>query len=68
MAEHEYLMSIQRYFGGEKRFMVTAFSKEEAVEKAKSTLFYHDDNTISSSLKCVRKLKPSFGKEEQSND
>lgn len=63
MIEHEYLMSIQCYFGGEERFQVTATSKTEAVEKAKKTPFYRSDNTMSSTLKCVRKLKPSFGKE-----
>lgn len=63
MIEHEYLMSIQRYFGGEERFMVTATCKAEAVEKAKKTPFYRSDNTISGTLVCVRKLKPSFGKE-----
>lgn len=58
---HEYLMSMQRYFGGETRFQVTAESKEEAIEKAKKTIFYvHDDNTIKNSLRVVKKLKPSF--------
>lgn len=65
MPEHEYLMSIQRYFGGEKRFQVTATSKAEAIEKAKKTLFYCDSDSIKFSLKCIRKLKPSFGKEVQ---
>lgn len=64
MIEHEYLMSVQCYFGGEKRFQVTAFNREAAIEKAKRTQFYRDDNTIPGTLKCVRKLKPSFGKVE----
>lgn len=68
MPEHEYLMSIQRYFGGEERFQVTATSKEKAVEKAKGTPFYRSDNTISGTLKCVRKLKPSFGKDGADDD
>ena len=61
---HEYLMSIERYFGGEERFQVTAKNKTDAIEKAKETSYYRSDNTISSSLKCIRKLKPSFGNKE----
>lgn len=63
--KHEYLMSIERYFGGEERFQVSADNKAEAVERAKDTSFYRSDNTISSSLKCIRKLKPSFGRKEE---
>jgi hypothetical protein len=63
MPEHEYLMSIERYFGGEKRFQVTATSKEEAIEKAKKTPFYCCGEVLQYTLKCIRKLKPSFGKQ-----
>lgn len=57
----EYLMSMERYFGGEFRFMVTAENKTEAIEKAKKTTYYlHDDGYIKSSLRVVKKLKPSF--------
>lgn len=59
---HKYLMSIERYFGGEERFQVTAENKADAIEKAKETSYYRSDNTISSSLKCIRKLKPSRAK------
>jgi hypothetical protein len=68
MTEHEYLMSIETYFGGEKRFQVTAANKTEAVEKAKETQFYRSDNTIPDTLKCIRKLKPSFGKDGAEDD
>jgi hypothetical protein len=63
MIEYEYLMSVQCYFGGEKRFQVSAFNREAAIEKAKKTPFYRSDNTISGTLVCVRKLKPSFGED-----
>lgn len=68
MAEHEYLMSVQRYFGGENRFQVTATSKAEAIEKAKKTPFYCNGEVHQCTLKCVRKLKPSFGKEGACDD
>lgn len=68
MAEHEYLMGIQRYFCGEERFMVTATSKAEAIEKAKQTPFYRNGEVWRDTLRCVRKLKPSFGKEGAGDD
>lgn len=63
MPEHEYIMGIQRYFGGEKRFQVTATSKAEAIEKAKQTPFYQSNDVWRDKLRCVRKLKPRFGKD-----
>lgn len=58
---HEYLMEIDHYFGSPKRFQVVADTKEEAIEKAKETSFYkNDDCLIKSSLRVVKKLKPSF--------
>lgn len=62
MPKHEYLMSVQRYFGGEKHFQVIATSKAEAIEKAKQTPFYRSGEVLRDTLRCIRKLKPSFGK------
>lgn len=57
---HEYLVEIECYFGRRYRFQVSAESKEEALEKAKETVYFKDDNAIKSSLRVVKKLKPSF--------
>ena len=63
---HEYLMEIQQYFGGRMRFQVVAESREDAMTKARLYLNerrYDKDNRIEDSLRVVKKLKPSFGKE-----
>lgn len=57
---HDYLVEIECYFGRRYRFQVTAESKEMALEKAKETVYFKDDNAIKSSLRVVRKLKGGF--------
>ena len=58
---HEYLMEIDYYFIGARRFQVTALNKADAMERAKEAPIYKDREAIKSSLRVVRKLKPSFG-------
>lgn len=64
---HEYLMEVDKYFGGTLRFQVTANSKSEALDVARNSNFFksHCSEIYEPSLRCIRKLKPSFGKEEK---
>ena len=65
---HDYLMEVDHYFNGPIRFQVTAENKNDAMVKGLKFLnrgANHYVNCISGSLRCVRKLKPSFKKEEQ---
>ena len=58
-------MEYETYFGGKRRFQVNATNKEEAKKKGAEYIarMPGSDNVIKESLRCVKKLKPSFGKE-----
>lgn len=62
---HRYLMVIDKYFGGVASFEVEAENKSQALETAKNSKIYKSDFTISDSLKCVGKVKPSYKKIEE---
>ena len=61
---HEYLMEVQHYFLGKQRFQVNADNKIAAVEKGieYANRVFGRDNYISGTVKAIRKLKPSFGR------
>ena len=62
---HEYLMEVERWFGGHYRFQVLAYSKEHAMMSGKMYLTSTEPNYSNEyhmdTLKVVRKMKPSFG-------
>lgn len=61
---HEYLMEVGHYFRGTVRFQVCALNKADAIVRGNEYVrLLHDDNYIKGTVKCVKKLKPSFGKE-----
>lgn len=62
---HEYLIGVQKYFGGEQRLQVLASGKEEARIKGlqQAEKLFGKDNIIKDSIRVIRKLKPSFGQE-----
>ena len=62
---HEYLIGVQKYFGGEQRLQVLASGKEEARIKGlqQAEKLFGKDNIIKDSIRVIKKLKPSFGQE-----
>lgn len=63
--KHEFLLEYETYFGKGPRFQVLANDRAEALKLGKRYLEErnHGGNVIIDSLKVIRKLKPSFGKE-----
>lgn len=56
--EHEYLMGVKRYFGGEDTFIVTAGSKPEARDKAeKEIILTNYGNLDRNSLRVIKKIR-----------
>ena len=57
---HRYLMSVQKYFGGEFRFEVEAEDKIDAKEKGRLYLESNviiRSNVMTDTITCIRKLK-----------
>ena len=62
---NEFLMEYQTYFGRGPRFQVLANDEAEALKLGEKYIeeTIHGYSVIGGSLKVVRKLRPSFGKE-----
>ena len=62
---HEFLLDVERWFGGRYRFQVLAYSREHAMMAGKMYLVNTEPNYKNEyhmdTLRVVRKLKPSLG-------
>lgn len=58
---HKYLMEVDEYFGGCKRFEIEAESKADAIEKGKEYMKTNSnfcgDKYKKNTLRCIKKIK-----------